>query len=268
MPLRAPAGQASHGLRQHELDASVLLATIQRQIHTILEPPRPAAAAARAGAKAQPGPPPLNGLVVAPEEVVTAVDSIADALEKGTDVSYILCLRPSAREALAKLLPQRANGGANDLDALATLWDDECVKRQLESFRVLEGVLSAARPDVSCRLPYDALAALLGDGRDRAALRPRTEMLLKEKDSIEASMRIADEAIESAQASRTSLAAQRDIFANVSNRMAAIAERLPLIGGLLGKITGARRKDMLVMACVITSCLVFTFLYIVYVKLG
>ena len=185
MPLCAPAGQASHGLHQHELEASVLLATIQRQIHTILEPPRPAAAAARAGSKAQaapqpgpgpPPPPPPPGVphggksCVAPEEVVAAVGSIADALEEtDTDVSFILCLRPSAREALAELPPHRANGVANDLDALATHWDEECVARQLESFRVLEGVLSAARPAVSCRLPYEALAALLGDGRGGGA---------------------------------------------------------------------------------------------------
>jgi Golgi SNAP receptor complex protein 1 len=110
-------------------------------------------------------------------------------------------------------------------------------------------------------------ADLLGDSRS-SALRPRTETLLQEQSSIETSLRLADEMLESAQSSRLSLAHQRDLFANVSNRMATMAEKLPLIGSLVGRITGAKRKDALVMACVISSCIILMFLYVVYVKFG
>ncbi len=195
---------------------------------------------------------------------LVAADKTASALD--AEIEALLAQLTHALDSMQRAAPTAsssasaaAGGGSSSSAAEYTVQRSRQVAFDYaQDFRKSKNVLVANRQR----------AALLGDGRDRAALRPRTEMLLKEKDSIEASMRIADEAIESAQASRTSLAAQRDIFANVSNRMAAIAERLPLIGGLLGKISGARRKDMLVMACVITSCLVFTFLYIVYVKLG
>ncbi len=193
---------------------------------------------------------------------LAAADKTASALD--AEIEALLAQLSHALDAMQRAAPtaSAAAGGGSGSSSSAAEYTVQRSRQvafdYAQDFRKSKNVLVANRQR----------AALLGDGRDRAALRPRTEMLLKEKDSIEASMRIADEAIESAQASRTSLAAQRDIFANVSNRMAAIAERLPLIGGLLGKITGARRKDMLVMACVITSCLVFTFLYIVYVKLG
>ena len=109
---------------------------------------------------------------------------------------------------------------------------------------------------------------MFGDASGRGTTRTRTEHLLKEQSSIETSMRIADEMIESAQASRQSLATQRDLFGNVTNRMATMAEKLPLIGSLVGRIQGARRKDMLVMACVITACIILMFLYVVYVRFG
>ncbi len=43
--------------------------------------------------------------------------------------------------------------------------------------------------------------------------------------------------------------------------MLALGEKLPLIGGLVSKIKGSKFKDMIVMAAVISTCLILMFLY-------
>eukprot|EP00455_Lapot_gusevi_P032588 TRINITY_DN3552_c0_g1_i16.p1 TRINITY_DN3552_c0_g1~~TRINITY_DN3552_c0_g1_i16.p1 ORF type:complete len:235 (+),score=39.75 TRINITY_DN3552_c0_g1_i16:98-802(+) len=109
---------------------------------------------------------------------------------------------------------------------------------------------------------YVYRAELLGTGsKDRNALRSRTEMLLKEKSSIQKTLQMTDDVIEQAQNSRAALMDQRRLFGRISDRMATLGEKFPAVNQVVQRIRNSKEKDMIVMALVITSCFIFTIVY-------
>ena len=99
-------------------------------------------------------------------------------------------------------------------------------------------------------------------------------MLLKEKSSIESSIRTADESLEyifwisihlfisQASAVRQSLLNQREIFNRVGNNVSTLLAKFPVLNNLLGNIKNARRKDMIIIGLVISACIILILLYV------
>ena len=94
-----------------------------------------------------------------------------------------------------------------------------------------------------------------------SSLRPRTDLLLKEKESIESSIRAADESYDEAQTTRQSLLNQKEILARVGNNMSTMFAKLPVVNNLIGGIKNLQMKDMFVIAGVISVCLILIILY-------
>ena len=98
------------------------------------------------------------------------------------------------------------------------------------------------------------------DGTD--TMKGRTEQLLREERGLNHSIRMTDDVIASAVAARDSLLNQGQIFSGVSRKMKQLETIFPVVGKLMNNISCKHQRDMIVLACVIASCMIFTFLYI------
>lgn len=110
-----------------------------------------------------------------------------------------------------------------------------------------------------------ARSELMGGSSRREAdqsLRPRTEQLLREEHSLHQSLRLTDEALSSAVAARDSLFAQGAVFTGVGQKLTKLGTMFPIVGQLMNRIGCKQQRDTIVMACVIATCIILIFLYI------
>lgn len=89
----------------------------------------------------------------------------------------------------------------------------------------------------------------------------RTEMYLKEHEHLRNSDRLADEAIEMAMATKENIGQQRTMFRGITARMNNLANRFPGINSLVQKINLRKRRDSVILACVISACVILILLY-------
>jgi golgi SNAP receptor complex member 1 len=108
--------------------------------------------------------------------------------------------------------------------------------------------------------------ALLGSKSSDSSLRPRAEALLREKASLHASIDMTSSLIGQVSSTHDNLRDQRRVFGSISNKLAALDDRFPQIGQLIHSISASKKRDTIVMGCVISSCLIFTVFYIMYKK--
>ena len=94
------------------------------------------------------------------------------------------------------------------------------------------------------------------------SLRPRTEVLLREKDKLHSSIRVTDDLIQQAAEAKENLHMQAATFQLIQNKIKLLVQRFPVVNRLMGKISTTKQKDMIVMACVIASLLIFTVFYV------
>jgi Golgi SNAP receptor complex protein 1 len=85
--------------------------------------------------------------------------------------------------------------------------------------------------------------------------------LLRERGAIHGNILQVDEVINQAQATKGALAAQRSAFMEIQGKLKQLADRFPVVRGLLGAIKRKRSKDTLILAGVITACSLFLIIY-------
>jgi Golgi SNAP receptor complex protein 1 len=94
------------------------------------------------------------------------------------------------------------------------------------------------------------------------SLRPRTDTLLREKDSLHRSIRISEDLISQASEAKESLHRQANTFDLMNNKVKLLLQRFPVINNLMGKISTYKQRDMIIIASTIAVLLLFTFYYI------
>ena len=95
------------------------------------------------------------------------------------------------------------------------------------------------------------------------SLRPRTELLLREKNGLHTSIEMTDSLIGSARRARDQLGDTREVFGGVTQRVGKINHTLPGVGDVIGKIGRSKQRDMIVISILIASLMFFTLLYII-----
>jgi len=106
---------------------------------------------------------------------------------------------------------------------------------------------------------------LLGDPDHRmegGVVRARTDLLMREKGSLQNSLRLADEAIDQVIDTRTSLEFQQSKFATIKGKLGDLSARFPRVSNVIGSIQRHKQRDMIVLSIVIAACLALTLLYI------
>ncbi|CEP03462.1 Golgi SNAP receptor complex member 1 [Plasmodiophora brassicae] len=101
-----------------------------------------------------------------------------------------------------------------------------------------------------------------GDMGRAGRARPEAEMLLGEQKSLHSSIDMVDELIGRADATREGLVKQRAIYTTTAANLDQIAQRFPLIRDAMIRIRRYKQRDMIVLAVVIATCILFTLWYV------
>ncbi|ODN01758.1 Golgi SNAP receptor complex member 1 [Orchesella cincta] len=95
----------------------------------------------------------------------------------------------------------------------------------------------------------------------KTALNRRLDLYMKERDHLVSSERMVDEQIAIAIDTKEGLVTQRAAFKKIQSRMMDITSRFPTLNNLIHKINMKKRKDSIIIGCVIGIC---TFLLLYY----
>uniref|UniRef100_A0A7I4AJB0 Golgi SNAP receptor complex member 1 n=1 Tax=Physcomitrium patens TaxID=3218 RepID=A0A7I4AJB0_PHYPA len=85
--------------------------------------------------------------------------------------------------------------------------------------------------------------------------------LLRERGAIHGNIAHMDEVITIAHTTKVALGAQRTTFMEIQGKVKQLGDRFPAIRGVLGAIKRKKSKDTLILAGVITACILFLIIY-------
>ncbi|KAI9033807.1 hypothetical protein CLU79DRAFT_725528 [Phycomyces nitens] len=125
-----------------------------------------------------------------------------------------------------------------------------------KEFRKVKSQLKAARDK----------ADLMNQVRDEirssnAGNTDNADYYLTERNRVESSHRMTDSIIEQAYATRQDISRQGRTIHQVNSRVGGIIGRLPGINNIISRINTRRKRDTLIMAGVISCCIIFITLY-------
>lgn len=88
-----------------------------------------------------------------------------------------------------------------------------------------------------------------------------TDLYLKEQEHLLSSERLIDDQISLATATKGNLQSQKGILYGVTENMNSLANRFPIINSLMQRINLRKRRDTIIIALVISVCLIFLIVY-------
>jgi len=119
------------------------------------------------------------------------------------------------------------------------------------------------RTKASVKQAFDQLNLLSGVRNDIDAHKSSAaDMLLAERGRIDSSHHMTDEILEQAYETRADFGRQRTTITGINTRMSGVLSTMPGINNLLGMIKSRRRRDTIIIGCLIGVCLVFLLSYI------
>uniref|UniRef100_A0A0N5CDE1 Golgi SNAP receptor complex member 1 n=1 Tax=Strongyloides papillosus TaxID=174720 RepID=A0A0N5CDE1_STREA len=93
-----------------------------------------------------------------------------------------------------------------------------------------------------------------GNGRN-------TELYLRENERINSCDRLMDEQLSLAMSVKENLYGQKSILINAQRSLKQMAQKYPMINDVMQRIKNKKRKDKLILAAVISVCIILMFLY-------
>jgi len=94
--------------------------------------------------------------------------------------------------------------------------------------------------------------------------RGRTDMYLKENEHLRSTERMIDDQISIAISAKEHMQSQRMNLRDISKKINTITKRYPAINSVMQKIQFKKRKDTIVLAGVISACLILLFIYMMH----
>ncbi|KAI0931503.1 hypothetical protein AcW2_000379 [Taiwanofungus camphoratus] len=88
------------------------------------------------------------------------------------------------------------------------------------------------------------------------------DSLLAERGHIDNSHRMTDDVLAQAYETRSEFGRQRSTISGMNSRMAGVVSTLPGVNNLLSMIKSRRRRDSIIVGCVIGLCIVLLLMYI------
>ncbi|CCD69065.1 Golgi SNAP receptor complex member 1 [Caenorhabditis elegans] len=140
------------------------------------------------------------------------------------------------------------------------------LRRHREILRDYGSEYRRARDNVDQVLQRELLLSSSNENRNNPILNNRArgyDMYLKENDHINACDRLLDEQLEMAMSTKENMARQGINLRGISTRLHHISKKYPAINNLMQKIKTKKQKNTLILAAVISSCLIFTIFWII-----
>ncbi|CAD6197817.1 unnamed protein product [Caenorhabditis auriculariae] len=141
------------------------------------------------------------------------------------------------------------------------------VRRHREILRDYGSEFRRARDNVDQVLQRELLLSGGNSSKDGVCLNNRAkgyDMYAKEHDHISSCDRLLDEQMSIALSTKENLARQGINLRGIGSRMQTIAKKYPALNGLMQRIQSKKRKNTVVLAAVISACLIFTIFYIIH----
>uniref|UniRef100_A0A0M3K3D1 Golgi SNAP receptor complex member 1 n=1 Tax=Anisakis simplex TaxID=6269 RepID=A0A0M3K3D1_ANISI len=91
-----------------------------------------------------------------------------------------------------------------------------------------------------------------------------SDLYLKEHEHINSCDRLLDEQISIAMSTKEHVYSQRMTLRDISKKIHSISEKYPMINNIMQKIQMKKRKDTVIVAGVISTCLILMFLYMMH----
>ncbi|GFZ52368.1 hypothetical protein JCM24511_10141 [Saitozyma sp. JCM 24511] len=88
----------------------------------------------------------------------------------------------------------------------------------------------------------------------KSSLSSQTDALLQDRGRIDSSHRMMDETLNQAYATREDFSQQRSMLARVDQRMGGVLSQMPGINSLISMIHSRRRRDTIIIGCVVGLC--------------
>lgn len=88
----------------------------------------------------------------------------------------------------------------------------------------------------------------------KSSLPSQTDALLQDRGRIDSSHRMMDDTLNQAYATREDFAQQRTLLAQIDSRMGRVLSQMPGINSLISMIHSRRRRDGIIVACVVAFC--------------
>ncbi|XP_029651056.1 Golgi SNAP receptor complex member 1 isoform X5 [Octopus sinensis] len=97
--------------------------------------------------------------------------------------------------------------------------------------------------------------------KNSSGLNRRTDLYLKEHEHIRNSERLVDEQISVAMATKENLYVQKNMLMSITQTMNSFANRFPAINSLMQRVNIRKRRDSIILASVISGCIILMILY-------
>lgn len=97
--------------------------------------------------------------------------------------------------------------------------------------------------------------------KNSSGMNRRTDMYLKEHEHLRNSERLVDEQISLAMATKENLQSQKGALATITQKMNTLANRFPLVNSLIQRINFRKRRDSIILGCVIAVCTILLIMY-------
>lgn len=182
-----------------------------------------------------------------------------------SEISDLLSKLSSTADEMNKIITSEPNNqsAVNETNSYTLQRYRAILHDYTAEYRKTKESIAAARQRAELLLPSHANEKESLLNGTSQSLRPRTDQLIREKNSLHTSLRITDELIQQAADSHSSLQNQSAMFTSIRSRVSGLRSRFPVVNTLIGRIERQRQKDVIVMASVISVCIIFTFLYII-----
>ncbi|KAK1923574.1 snare region anchored in the vesicle membrane C-terminus-domain-containing protein [Papiliotrema laurentii] len=90
----------------------------------------------------------------------------------------------------------------------------------------------------------------------------QTDALLQDRGRIDSSHRMLDETLDQAYATREDFAQQRSALRSIESRMGGVLSQMPGINSLITMIRSRRRRDSIIVGCVVAFCVLLILGYL------
>jgi len=208
-----------------------------------------------------------------PNGAVSAQDLYIDDLQ--SEIEDLAIQFSELIESMGRCVANMENGSASTSSSSSSTsssssssstssGDVAACRHQLHRFRMLDADFrldfnKTKDKIVSCM----ARAMLLGEAQNTSGslLRPRTELLLKERAALDSSLKEADDVIDRANFAQQRLQRSRQMFASINTNVASLGARFPEVARLIRSIQRHKQRDSIILAIFTAICMTFTFLF-------
>ncbi|KAF7636402.1 hypothetical protein Mgra_00004187 [Meloidogyne graminicola] len=148
-----------------------------------------------------------------------------------------------------------------DKDVFNKTPQQHILRRHQDILRDYSAEFRRTHENIKNQLQRDELMEITSTVNNRCRT---TDYLTRENESISDCDRLLNDQISIAMSVREGLYSQSSGLGTINKRVHHLTKKYPAINNLMNKIRMKKRKDTLILAAVISTCLIFIFIYIMH----